>query len=122
MDLPPELSGLATIGAGAGAAFAMVRAIASWIRGRGDATSASAKAVVELVAQLGTMRGDLRRMQAEVTQLRAEMDAAEVTLATERAARVAAEAWAKTLAEELAELRRAIMGGHTLPSGLPPQR
>lgn len=119
MDLATYTVAAGAIAAGIGA---LLRGRGKKLEAEGEAESAAAKAVVELVAQLGTMRGDLRRMQAEVTQLRAEMDAAEVTLATERAARVAAEAWAKTLAEELAELRRAIMGGHTLPSGLPPQR
>lgn len=118
------------------AAGSIAVGIGALLKGRGrkleaeaEGESANAKAVVELVVQLGALRTELARVQAEVTQLRLEVDAGELALAAERdranRAELAAQeatAWAKSLAEEMAELRKAILGGHTLPSNLPPAR
>lgn len=141
--MPEWLSGPALGGAVVGLLWALARVV----QRRGEAAAAqdeaSAKAVVELVAQLGDLRRDLDREQAARERLQQQVDHLEQQLSTassrcaylegqvdqltreagaERARATQAEARAEALAGELGELRRAIQGGHTLPSGIPPAR
>jgi chromosome segregation ATPase len=136
-----------------GALVALIWAIARAIEQRSKASaaretaeaevdSASAKAVVELVAQLSDLRKGLEREKAARERLQVQTDALEERLSEalsraahlegqvhvltqqatmERTERLRAESRAEALAAELRDLRLAIAGGHSTIT-LPPPR
>lgn len=111
------------------AGLGILGTLAAAYRRRSDAGAA---AIDELVIQIGAVRRDLERETAARMELQKCVDRLEVALAEaqSRAAHLEgqihiltvekqqAEKWAAALAQELAELRRQIQGGHTRPSGL----